>query len=153
MARRESLREKRIVIAGGGDAAVDWALSLAEVAARVMVVHRRQKFRAAPDSAAKLQRLAADGRIDLVIPYQLHALEGDGTQLSAVVVADLKGGTKRLPADVLLPFFGLSQNLGPIAQWGLALDHHQIAVAPATAMTSQSRASSPSATSRHIPAS
>jgi thioredoxin reductase (NADPH) len=137
VSRRESFREKRIVIAGGGDAAVDWALSLAEVAERVMVVHRRAKFRAAPDSAAKLQRLAAEGRIDLVIPYQLHGLEGDGARLSAVIVADLEGRTRRLEADVLLPFFGLSQNLGPIADWGLALEHHQLAVDPATSMTSE----------------
>ncbi|HUB94630.1 MAG TPA: NAD(P)/FAD-dependent oxidoreductase [Stellaceae bacterium] len=135
--RREEFRGKRIVIAGGGDAAVDWALSLAEVADRVMVVHRRDKFRAAPDSAMRLQRLAADGQIDLVIPYQLHGLEGDGDRLSAVIVADLGGGTRRLPADVLLPFFGLSQNLGPIAEWGLALERHQLAVEPATAMTSE----------------
>jgi thioredoxin reductase (NADPH) len=71
--RREDFRGKRVVIAGGGDSAVDWALSLAEVA-RVMVVHRRPKFRAAPDSAARLEQLAAAGTIEMVIPYQLHAL-------------------------------------------------------------------------------
>jgi thioredoxin reductase (NADPH) len=134
--RREEFRGKRIVIAGGGDSAVDWALSLAEVAAQVMVVHRRAKFRAAPESAARLDRLAKEGRVELVIPYQLHGLEGAEGQLAAVVVADLQGGLKRLPADILLPFFGLSQNLGPIAQWGLALDHHHIAVDPATCMSS-----------------
>src|SRR3977135_3362053 len=74
--RREDFRGRRIVIAGGGDSAVDWALSLAEVAERVMVVHRRAKFRAAPQSAAQLEALAEAGRIELVIPYQLHALEG-----------------------------------------------------------------------------
>ncbi|HEX3497702.1 MAG TPA: NAD(P)/FAD-dependent oxidoreductase [Stellaceae bacterium] len=135
--RREDFRGKRVVIAGGGDSAVDWVLSLAEVAARVMVVHRRAKFRAAPDSAARLQHLADDGRIDLVIPYQLHALEGTGGRLSHVVVADLDGGTKRLEADALLAFFGLAMNLGPIAQWGLALERNHIVVDPATAETSQ----------------
>ncbi len=134
--RREAFRDQRIVIAGGGDSAVDWAISLAEVAARVMVVHRRAKFRAAPESAARLDALAKAGRIDMVIPYQLAGLEGDSGQLAAVVVADLDGKTKRLEADVLLPFFGLSMNLGPIAEWGLALDHHHIAVAPATCMSS-----------------
>jgi thioredoxin reductase (NADPH) len=134
--RREAFRDQRIVIAGGGDSAVDWAISLAEVAARVMVVHRRAKFRAAPESAARLDALAKAGRIDMVIPYQLAGLEGDGGQLSAVLVADLDGNPKRLEADVLLPFFGLSMNLGPIAEWGLALDHHHIAVAPATCMSS-----------------
>src|SRR6266581_8841824 len=80
--RREDFRGRRVVIAGGGDSAVDWALSLAEVAERVIVVHRRGKFRAAPQSAAKLQALADAGRIDLVIPFQLHALEGAEGQLS-----------------------------------------------------------------------
>src|SRR6266576_5342725 len=84
--RREDFRDRRIVIAGGGDSAVDWALSLAEVAKQVMVVHRRARFRAAPESAARLQQLADQGRIDLVIPYQLHALEGAGGELSHVVV-------------------------------------------------------------------
>src|SRR5207302_10615868 len=112
--RREDFRGRRVVIAGGGDSAVDWALSLAEVAERVMVVHRRAKFRAAPQSAARLQTLADEGRIELVIPYQLHALEGAEGQLSAVIVADLAGQTRRLAADCLLPFFGLATDLGPL---------------------------------------
>jgi thioredoxin reductase (NADPH) len=135
--RREDFRGKRVVIAGGGDSAVDWVLSLAEVAERVLVVHRRAKFRAAPESATRLQRLADEGRIDLVIPYQLHGLEGAGGQLSHVVVADLDGATRRLAADTLLAFFGLAMNLGPIAQWGLALERNHIVVDPATAQTSQ----------------
>ncbi|HEY3918666.1 MAG TPA: NAD(P)/FAD-dependent oxidoreductase [Stellaceae bacterium] len=134
--RREAFRGLRVVIAGGGDSAVDWAISLAEVAARVMVVHRRAKFRAAPESAARLDALAKAGKIDLVIPYQLAGLDGAAGQLAGVTVADLDGKTTRLEADMLLPFFGLSMNLGPIAQWGLALDHHHIAVAPATCMSS-----------------
>jgi thioredoxin reductase (NADPH) len=136
--RREDFRGRRVVIAGGGDSAVDWALSLAEVADRVMLVHRRDKFRAAPDSAARLRRFAADGRIELVVPYQLHALEGDRDtgDLGAVIVADSDGGTRRLAADRLLPFFGLSMNLGPIAAWGLALDQHHIEIDPATCATS-----------------
>ena len=135
--RREDFRGRRVVIAGGGDSAVDWALSLAEVAERVMVVHRRAKFRAAPQSAARLQTLADSGRIELVIPYQLHAIEGDGGQLSAVIVADLDGGTRRLAADCLLPFFGLATDLGPLASWDLRLDHNRISVDPATCATSR----------------
>src|SRR5260221_2639556 len=75
--RREDFRGKRIVIAGGGDSAGDWALSLAEVAASVQVIHRRPKFRAAPESAARLADLAAAGRLELVVPYQLPPLEGE----------------------------------------------------------------------------
>jgi thioredoxin reductase (NADPH) len=134
--RREDLRGKRVVIAGGGDSAVDWTLSLAEVAAQVLVVHRRAKFRAAPESAARMQQLAEAGRIELVIPYQLAGLEGADGQLRAVIVADLEGKRRRLEAEVLLPFFGLSMNLGPIAQWGLNLERNHILVDPATSATS-----------------
>jgi thioredoxin reductase (NADPH) len=135
--RREDFRGKRVVIAGGGDSAVDWALSLADIAERVMVVHRRPKFRAAPLSAAQLQRLAEEGHVDLVIPYQLQALDGSDGQLSAVIVADLDGRTRRLEADCLLPFFGLATDLGPLAAWGLELDHNRIVVDPATCATSR----------------
>jgi len=134
--RRDDFRGRRVVIAGGGDSAVDWALSLVDVAERVMVVHRRGRFRAAPQSAARLQQLADQGRIDLVIPYQLHGLEGAAGELSAVIVADLAGGTRRLDADCLLPFFGLATDLGPVAAWGLELDQNRIRVDPASCATS-----------------
>jgi thioredoxin reductase (NADPH) len=101
-----------------------------------MVVHRRPRFRAAPQSAARLQQLADDGRIDLVIPYQLHGLEGAAGELSAVIVADLAGGTRRLEADCLLPFFGLATDLGPVAAWGLTLDQNRVRVDPASCATS-----------------
>lgn len=133
VARRDDFRGRRVVIAGGGDSAVDWALSLADVAAEVAVVHRRPKFRAAPESVRRLHELAAAGTVEMVIPYQLHGLEaGSGGELVAVVVQDLDGGARSIAADVLLPFFGLSQDLGPIADWGLDLHRHQVAVDPAT---------------------
>jgi len=135
ISRREDYRDRHVVIAGGGDSAVDWAVSLAELAASVSVVHRRPKFRAAPDSARKMQELADSGAIDLVIPYQLHGLEGVGGELRTVVVADLDGNHRRLRADVLLPFFGLSQNLGPILDWGLNVDRHHIVIDPSTSAT------------------
>ncbi len=133
--RQEDFAGKRVVIAGGGDSAADWAIALADVAARVMVVHRRAKFRCAPDSEAKMQALARAGRIEMVIPYQLKALEGDLGRLAAVIVADLEGGDRRLEADVLLPFFGLAGDLGPIANWGLALDGYAIRIDPSTCAT------------------
>jgi thioredoxin reductase (NADPH) len=137
--RREAYRGKRVVIAGGGDSAVDWAISLAEVAASVRVVHRRAKFRAAPESAARLEALAKAGRIELVVPYQLADLEGHGDRLTGVVVATLDGERKTLPADVLLPFFGLAMELGPIAGWGLALERNLIRIDPATCATNAPR--------------
>ncbi len=133
--RREDLRGKRVVIAGGGDSAVDWALALKDLAS-VSVVHRRAKFRAAPESAAQLDEAARSGRIDMVIPYQLHGLIGAEGVLSAVEVATLDGEVRQLPADVLLPFFGLSMDLGPIAAWGLQSQLHHVTVDPATCQTS-----------------
>lgn len=136
--RREDFRGKRIVIAGGGDSAVDWAVSLAEVAARVMVVHRRAKFRAAPDMVARMEELAKTGNIEMVIPYQLNGIEGDPAtgHLTAVQVSTLEGDIRRLEADALLPFFGLAMNLGPISDWGLNLDRNHILVDPSNCMTS-----------------
>ncbi len=134
--RRRDFAGKKVVIAGGGDSAVDWALSLAEVAEKIYVVHRRDKFRAAPESAARLQALAAkNDKIEMVIPYQLHGLEGDNGQISAVIVADLEGAEKRLEADALLPFFGLTPQLGPLADWGLGIEHFHIPVTQATCET------------------
>jgi thioredoxin reductase (NADPH) len=133
--RREDLRGKRVVIAGGGDSAVDWALALKDIAS-VSVVHRRAKFRAAPESAAQLDEAARSGQVEMVIPYQLHGLAGADGVLSAVEVATLEGTVKSIPADVLLPFFGLSMDLGPIAAWGLQSEKHHVTVDPATCQTS-----------------
>ena len=127
---------KNVVIAGGGDSAVDWAISLSEVAKRVSVVHRRDKFRAAPESEGKLKKLAQDGVIDLVVPYQLSGLEGSNGVLQNVIVESMDGVKKAVPTDILLPFFGLSMNLGPILEWGLGLEKHHIHVDQATAQTS-----------------
>jgi thioredoxin reductase (NADPH) len=124
-----------VVIAGGGDSAVDWALSLKQIAAKVTVVHRRPKFRAAPETAAQLEHAAARGEVEMAIPYQLHGLEGDGSKLTGVQLATLKGEVKTVEADHLLAFFGLSMELGPIAAWGLGLTHSHVTVNPATCET------------------
>src|SRR5690606_6116704 len=116
--------------AGGGDSAIDWALNLADIASHIMLVHRRDKFRAAPDSVAKMHSLVREGKLELVVPYQLSALEGVNGVLNAVEVETMEGEKKKLPADLLLAFFGLRQNLGPILDWGLALDHNLITVDP-----------------------
>jgi thioredoxin reductase (NADPH) len=133
---RRMFAGKRLVIAGGGDSALDWTLNLAELAEKIFVVHRREKFRGAPESVARLHALAATGKVELVVPYQLSGLEGAGGALSAVRVATLKGEERSLPADHLLAFFGLSTDLGPIADWGLALEKSHISVTPATCVTS-----------------
>lgn len=135
--KREDFRGKNVVIAGGGDSAVDWAISLAEVAEKIMFVHRRPKFRAAPESVDQLTALAQTGKIEMVIPYQLENLEGMNGHLTHVIVKDLDEKTRSLKADCLLPFFGLSMNLGPILNWNLNLSHNHILVDPATMSTNQ----------------
>lgn len=137
VARREDFRDKRLVIAGGGDSAIDWTVSLAELASKIYVVHRRPKFRAAPDMVARMEALAASGKVELVVPYQLDALEGESGRLSGVVVKTLEGEARTLPADHLLAFFGLSMELGPIAEWGVNLHANHIEVQQQTCATSR----------------
>ncbi len=136
VARRDDFAGKNVVIAGGGDSAVDWVNSLAEVAKKVTVLHRRKKFRAAPKSVEIMEGLVADGVVDLMIPFQPVDLEGRGGRIDAVIAVDLDGNRQRVEADAFLPFYGLSMNLGPIAQWGLNLDQNRIAVSPETMATS-----------------
>lgn len=126
--RREDFRDKKIVIAGGGDSAIDWALSLAEIAEKIYLIHRRDKFRAVPESLRRLNELVNEGKVEMVVPYQLSALEGENGYLNAVVVENLQGGVKKLDADILLPFFGLKMSLGPILDWGLNIESHHIKV-------------------------
>lgn len=133
---KQAFAGKRVVIAGGGDSAVDWAIALTGIASHISLVHRRPKFRAAPESVDRLDALVKEGKIELVTPYQLAGLEGANGQLSGVVLEDLDGAKKTVPADVLLPFFGLSMELGPIADWGLNLEKSHIATQPTTAATS-----------------
>lgn len=136
--RREDFRDKHLVIAGGGDSAVDWALSLSEIAASVKVVHRRDKFRCAPESEQRLRALSEAGKIELVIPYQLSALQGDKAgNLTGVLVETLSKEEKLLPADVLLPFYGLSTDLGPLAAWGFSLRRNTITIDPTTGESSE----------------
>lgn len=129
---RNNFAGQEIVIAGGGDSAVDWAISLSAIAKKIYLVHRREKFRAAPESIRQLNELATSGKIELVINYQLDHLLGENGNLQSVVVKDFAGNTRTLPANILLPFFGLTQELGPIKNWGLNLKANYIIVDPTT---------------------
>ncbi len=125
--RMEDFRGKRILIVGGGDSALDWTLNLAPIAARVTLMHRRDAFRAAPASVEHMRKLVADGTVDLVLG-QLQRLNGDGGRLETVTVRRDDGSTFDIVADAMLPFFGLTMKLGPIADWGINLNENLIPV-------------------------
>jgi thioredoxin reductase (NADPH) len=123
----EYFREKKLVIAGGGDSALDWTIHLADVAKQVTLVHRNESFRGAPDSAEKVAALAQIGKINLLLNTNLHALHGNGVMNKVSCVGKDKQVTE-LEADFLIPLFGLSPKLGPIADWGLNMDKQAIVV-------------------------
>ena len=126
--KRDTLAGKRLVIAGGGDSALDWTVNLVDIAESVTLVHRRDDFRAAPDTVAKMRALVEEGRVTLQIG-QLKGLEGaDGKLESVLVQAAGAEAPEALPADVLLPFYGLTMKLGPIADFGLNLTENLIPV-------------------------
>tara|TARA_B000000565_G_scaffold231927_1_gene190982 strand:- start:23651 stop:24700 length:1050 start_codon:yes stop_codon:yes gene_type:complete len=126
--RMEDFRGQTIVIAGGGDSAVDWALNLKGIAKKIYMVHRRDKFRAAPESVNQLKAAATSEELELVTPYQLSALGGENGTLQSVEVVNLDGHKRTLEADHLLAFFGLSMDLGPLSEWGMALQKKHIEV-------------------------
>jgi len=126
---------KRMVICGGGDSALDWALHFADQAASVTLIHRRDEFKAAPQSVAKMRALCADGKMQLIIG-QITGLESSNDKLTEIVVTNIDGEVQNLALDALLLFYGLSPKLGPIADWGLDIDRKQIAVDTACFQTS-----------------
>lgn len=132
--RKEDFRGKKVMIAGGGDSAVDWALSLAEIA-EVTLVHRRDKFRCAPNSHDQIMDLAAKGKIKLATPYQLDKLVGENGMLSEVNLKDFEGNILSVPTDVLLSFYGLAMDIGPIEHWGLDIHKKHLSIEPTTMET------------------
>ena len=124
--RMEDLRGKDVLIVGGGDSALDWTLNLAPQARSLALLHRRDEFRGAPHSVERMRALVAEGKVRLVIG-QVSALHGAGGELEAVTVKT-KDGEERLRCNAMLPFFGLTMKLGPVAEWGLNLDENLIPV-------------------------
>jgi thioredoxin reductase (NADPH) len=125
--KMEQFRGQRVLIAGGGDSALDWTLNLAPIAGRLTLLHRRAEFRGAPDSVKKVMALAAEGKIDFVLG-QASSVEGANGQLEKVIVKKNDGTTAEIACDAILPFFGLTMKLGPIANWGLNLHEELIPV-------------------------
>lgn len=123
----ELYRDKRIVIAGGGDSALDWTIFLAEVAEEVTLVHRRSSFRGALDSVEKVMDLAQAGKINLVTEAQVVGLQGEGS-LEAVQIKHKTEGERWQETDHFIPLFGLSPKLGPIGEWGLNIHRSAIEV-------------------------
>ena len=124
--RMDEFRGQDVLIVGGGDSALDWTLNLQPVAKSVTLMHRRPEFKAAPDSVKKMFALAQEGKLNF-LTGQLSSLEGEDGQLSSVKVKTDEG-EKSIAATRMLPFFGLTMKLGPIADWGLNLHENLIKV-------------------------
>ncbi len=127
----DAFRDKKVVVVGGGNSALDWTLNLQPVAKSVTLVHRRDEFRAAPDSVNKMRALVSEGRLKFILG-QVTKLHGAGGELEALTVrGPVDGGPDQefeIEAERFLPFFGLTMKLGPIADWGLNLHENLIAV-------------------------
>lgn len=122
----EMFRDKRIVIAGGGDSALDWSIFLSDVASEVTLVHRRNEFRGALDSVEKVQELKKLGKINLITPAEVVEIHGDD-HLNAITV-EKEGEKQTIETDYFIPLFGLTPKLGPIGNWGLEIEKNAIKV-------------------------
>src|SRR5882757_9480161 len=125
--KMEQFRDKDLLIVGGGDSALDWTLNLHPVARRVTLLHRRDDFRAAPHSVEQMRALVAAGKLDLKIG-QVTGLEGEVGMLSGATVKGNDNAISKVECDTLLPFFGLTMKLGPVANWGIALENNLVPV-------------------------
>ncbi len=125
--KMEEFRDKNVVIVGGGDSALDWTLNLQPIAKHLTLVHRRDEFRAAPHSVNAMRELVSGGKMDLRLG-QIVALSGDNGELASAHLKSGKGEMIELVCERLIPFFGLTMKLGPVAEWGLNLNENLIPV-------------------------
>ncbi len=125
--RMEQFKDKNILIVGGGDSALDWFLNLQPLASHIALLHRRDEFRAAPDSVHKMRELVAHGKGELMFG-EIVGLAGDAPNLTSVTIKNKDGQEFQHACDTLLPFFGLTMKLGPVANWGLNLAQNLITV-------------------------
>jgi len=135
--RMEELRGHDIVIVGGGDSALDWTLNLQPIAKSLTLIHRRDNFRALPDSVNKMKALVEEGKVTLQLG-QVTELQGAGGQLTSISVKGSDGEISQIGCSRMLPFFGLTMKLGPIADWGINLDENLIPVDTEKFATSES---------------
>jgi thioredoxin reductase (NADPH) len=122
----EEFRDKRVVIAGGGDSALDWSIFLSDVASEVTLIHRRNEFRGALDSVEKVQELKDSGKIRMITPAEVVGLNG-AEHIESVVLNE-NGAERTIPTDYFIPLFGLTPKLGPIGNWGLEIEKNAIKV-------------------------
>ena len=119
---------KKLAILGGGDSALDWVLELADDADHLTLVHRRDEYRAVPDSVRKMRNLVESGRMDVIENAKVTAINGDGNQISLITIQPKDGEAIEIAVDHVLVFFGLAPKLGPIAEWGLDINRKTINV-------------------------
>lgn len=122
----EKYKDKVVLIAGGGDSALDWTLFLSDIAKKVILIHRRNEFRGADDSVSNVQDLKNEGKIEVLTPAQVISLKGS-SKLDSVIV-DIDGKSKEIIVDYFIPLFGLVPKLGPIKDWGLEIENNAILV-------------------------
>lgn len=122
----EKFRDKRVVIAGGGDSALDWSIFLSNIASEVTLVHRRNEFRGALDSVEKVQELKNSGKIKLITPAEVVGL--NGAEHIESIDLDENGAHRKIACDYFIPLFGLTPKLGPIGNWGLEIEKNAIKV-------------------------
>ncbi len=133
--KMETFRGRDVLIVGGGDSALDWTLNLQPLAKSLTLLHRRDEFRAAPDSVNKMRELVAAGKMQLKIG-QVTGLKGENGVLAAATVKGNDGSVSDVTTNAMLPFFGLTMKLGPVAEWGLNLHENLVAVDTAKFETS-----------------
>ena len=124
----EKYRGQKMVIAGGGDSALDWTIFLADIVEELTLIHRSESFRGAPDSVNKVMALAESGKINLVLNSNLKSVSGDGKLESVEIIHNKSLEATHVSADHLIPLFGLSPKLGPIEQWNLNINKSAIEV-------------------------
>jgi len=124
----EQYRGKKVLIAGGGDSALDWSIFLSDIASEVHLVHRRNEFRGALDSVEKVQELKNKGKIRLNTPAEVVEIKGVDSVTSLVVYNHQTDLTKEIAVDAFIPLFGLSPKLGPLSDWGLEIEKNAIKV-------------------------
>jgi thioredoxin reductase (NADPH) len=125
--KMEAFRDKDILIVGGGDSALDWTLNLQPIAKSMTLLHRRDDFRAAPHSVEQMRALVKAGKMQLKLG-QVTSLEGEGGMLSGAMVKGNDNVTFKIDCNTMLPFFGLTMKLGPVANWGINLENNLIPV-------------------------